>query len=105
MPLPIEFEKCPVCHSKDTICRLVCADEPSIPKGTFVSLEKLFTPIQDINRIVAPMIKGILVHFDICAKCGHRYCTKAEITSAPVQIQHRSGSALKGIGKPGYIND
>ena len=99
MEFPIEFEQCPQCGCKDTVCRLACADEPSIPKGTFVSLEKLFTPIQDINKIMAPMIKGILSYFDICAKCGTRYCTRAEITTAPVTIQHRSGSAIKGLGQ------
>lgn len=98
MSFPIEFEKCPVCHSKDTICRLACTDEPSIPKSTFVSLDKVFTPIQDMNKITTPTIKGILIHFDICAKCGTRYCTRAEITSPPVTIQHRSGSTIKGLG-------
>ena len=97
---PVIFSECPICHSKDTVCRLACADESSIPKGTFVSLDKLFTPIQDINRIATSMIKGILSHFDICAECGTRYCTKAEITSAPVTIQHHSGSVIKGLGAP-----
>ena len=100
MPFPIEFNKCPNCSCTETVTRLACADEPSIPKGTFVSLEKLFTPIQDINKILAPMIKGILSHFDICSKCGTRYCTKAEIITAPVTIQHRSGSVIKGLGQP-----
>ena len=98
MEFPIEFPKCPSCGCKDTICRLACADEPSIPKGTFVSLEKLATPIQDLNRITTPTVKAIISHFDICAKCGLRYCTKAETTSLPVNIQHRSGQAIKGFG-------
>jgi len=100
MPFPIEFDKCPACHHKHTVCRLACADEPSIPKGTFVSLDKVFTPIQDLNRITTPTVKGILTHFDICARCGTRFCTKAEIVSAPVTIEHRSGSAIKGLGAP-----
>ena len=99
MPFPMEFEKCPVCHSKDTVCRLACADDSSIPKGAFVSLEKVFTPIQDLNKITTPTVKGIVTHFDICAKCGTRYCTKAEIGSVPVMIQHRSGSTIKGLGE------
>lgn len=100
MPFPIEFEKCPTCYSKDTICRLACTDEPSIPKGAFVSLEKVFTPIQDVNKITTPIIKGILTHYDICARCGTRYCTRAEITLAPVTKQYRSGLLIKGIGEP-----
>ena len=100
MLFPIECKKCPQCGCEDTVCRLACADEPSIPKGTFVSLEKLFTPIQDMNKITTPMIKGILTHYDICIKCGTRYCTRAEITSVPITIQHRSGAAIKGFGNP-----
>ena len=98
MSFPIEFVKCPSCGCKDTVCRLACADEPSIPKGTFASLEKLAVPIQDLNKITTPTVKSILVHYDVCAKCGTRYCTRAEIFSVPVTIQHRSGSTLKGFG-------
>ena len=100
MEFPKEFPRCPACHYGDTVCRLACADDPSIPKGTFVSLDKVFTPIQDLNRITTPTVKGILLHFDICARCGTRFCTKAEIISAPVTIEHRSGSAIKGLGAP-----
>jgi len=100
MYFPIEFPRCPVCHCADTVCRLACTDEPSIPKGTFVSLDKVFTPIQDLNKITTPTVKGLLTHFDICARCGTRYCTKAEITSVPVTIQYRSGSPIKGLGPP-----
>jgi len=98
MNFPIEFPKCPSCGSKDTICRQACADEPSIPKGTFVSLEKLVTPIQDPIKLTTPTVKAILSHFDICAKCGTRYCTKAEITNLPVNIQHRPGNTTRGFG-------
>lgn len=86
MPFPIEFEECPSCRSKDTVCRLACADETSIPKGVFVSMEKVFTPIQDVTKLLGPLVKGILCHFDVCAKCGTRYCTRAEIANLPVNI-------------------
>lgn len=98
MPFPIEFTECPVCHCKDTVCRLVSADEPSIPKGAFVSFEKVFTAIQDLNKITTPTIRGVLNHYDICAKCGTRYCTKSEIITMPVQVQYRSGEKIRGIG-------
>lgn len=87
MEFPIEFKKCPQCGCEDTICRLACADEPSVPKGTFTSLEKTFCPIQDPTKIMAPTLKGILVHYDICSNCGLRFCVRAEITSLPVNIQ------------------
>ena len=87
IPFPIEFPECPLCHFKDTVCRLGCADEPSIPKGTFVSLEKVFTPFQESTQMLALVARGILCHYDVCAKCGHRYCTKAEKVNVPVQVQ------------------
>lgn len=100
MPFPIEFHKCPICRSRETVCRQACADEPSIPKGTFVSLEKVFTPIQDMNKITTPLITVVICHYDVCANCGHRFCTRAEKTTIPVTIEHRSGSAIKTLGVP-----
>jgi uncharacterized protein YoaH (UPF0181 family) len=97
MPLPIEFLECPICHSQGTVARIACADEPSLPKGIFVSLEKVFTPIQDINKIATPVVKGILVHYDVCVECGTRYCTKAEIISAPVTAGPQPGMTIKNI--------
>lgn len=94
-----KFSKCPICGCKDTVCRLACADDASIPEGAFISLEKMFTPIQDMTKLISPTIKGILCHYDVCAKCGHRYCTQAEITSMPVEIRHQSGSVIKTLAK------
>lgn len=86
MPLPFEFE-CPVCHSKETIAKVACADEPSIPQGTFVALEHMATPIQHPSSLLGPFIKAIICHYDICANCGTRYCTKAEKGQIPVTVQ------------------
>ena len=83
MEFPIEFKKCPQCGCKDTVCRLACADEPSIPKGTFVSLEKKITPIQDFMRISTPTTKILLRHYDSCSKCGFDYCTRVDKTTMP----------------------
>lgn len=84
MAFPIEFPVCPSCGSTDTVCRLACANEPSIPKSPFTSLEKVFTPFQDVSRVTTPLVKGILCHYDVCGNCGLRYCTRAEIRSMPV---------------------
>ncbi len=100
MEFPIEIAKCPKCGCKDTVSRLACADEPSIPKGTFTSLEKKVVPIQDLNKITTPTVKTILSHFDVCPKCGTYYCTKAEITSLPVTIQKQPGQPLRGYLPP-----
>lgn len=95
--LPIEFKKCPVCGTKETVCRVACAGDPAIPEGTFVSLDKVIVPIQDINKISTPTVRSIFVHYDVCAKCGTRYCTRADFTSIPVTIQHRPGSVTKNV--------
>ena len=87
MEFPIEFVKCPNCGCKDTVCRLACTDEPSIPQDTFISLEKVFTPLQQPTQMLSPIAKGILCHYDVCAKCGLRYCTRAEKVSLPVTVQ------------------
>lgn len=98
MEFPITIVICPSCGSKDTIGRLACKDEPSIPAGTFVSLEKMVTPIQDPTKISLPQVKAILTQYDVCAKCGTRYCVKAEIVQVPVNVQHRSGQAFPHFG-------
>ena len=87
MKFPIEFTECPICHETDTVCRLGVIGEPSLPEGIFVSLEKVFTPIQQPTQMLSPLVRGILVHYDVCANCGHRYCTKAEKVSFPVTVQ------------------
>ena len=77
------FDKCPICHSKDTVSRLACADEPTISKGTFVSLEKKITPIQDFMKISTPTTRILLRHYDTCSKCGFDYCTRVDKTTMP----------------------
>jgi len=101
MEVPKEFKECPICYCKDTVCRQACKDEPSIPSGTFVSLEKVVTPIQDPNKISLPQVKTILTQYDVCAKCGTRYCVRAELISVPVTVQHRSGNTFRGFGPVG----
>jgi hypothetical protein len=98
MELPIVFDKCPVCGEHDTVCQIACKDEPSVPKGSHVSIDKLVTPIQDPNAITLPTCKCIITHWDVCASCGTRYCTKAEVKSLPVTTQHRGGTAIRQIG-------
>lgn len=98
MEFPVSFERCPVCHHGETVCRQACKDEPSIPKDTFVSMEKVVTPIQDPNKISLPQVKCLMTHYDVCARCGTRYCTMAEIKFLPVTVQHQSGNALRHMG-------
>ena len=89
MEFPIEFPKCHNCGSKDTVCRQACEDESSIPKGTFVSLEKRITPIQDFSKISTPTIRVLMRHYDTCAKCGLDRCTRVEKTTMPADVLMR----------------
>jgi len=89
MEFPIEFPKCPKCGSIDTVCRQACENEPSIPKGTFVSLEKRLTPIQDFSKVSLPTTKVLIRHYDTCAKCGLDRCTRVEKTTMPTDALMR----------------
>lgn len=98
MTFPIEFEACPWCGSKDTVCKLACADEPSIPKDAFVSLEKKITPIQDFMKISTPTTKVLVRHYDTCAICGLDRCTKVEKTTMPTDaLMEMMGLVTKNI--------
>jgi len=57
MEFPIEFPKCPKCGSSDTVCQQACQNEPSIPKGTFVSLEKRLTRSKTLARCPCPLAR------------------------------------------------
>ncbi len=95
MTLPKNFEECPVCGNRETVSREGYKGE-SLPENGFTELEKVFSPTQDITKIIGPSIRGILVHYDVCLSCGTRYCTRAEISSLPVKFQQIPG------GKPIY---
>ncbi len=86
MEFPIIFPKCPACGCPDTVARLACADDPSVDPTAFASLEKLLVPIQDLSKLTTPTVKAFVVHYDVCAQCGTRYCTKAEIIFMPVRL-------------------
>ena len=89
MEFPIEFKKCPNCGSSDTVCRQACENESSIPKDTFVSLEKRITPIQDFTKISLPTITVLVRHYDTCAECGLDRCTRVEKTTMPADALMR----------------
>lgn len=83
---PKYFEKCPICGCPDTTCRLAYKQEVVEKKrgpDAFASSEKRPTPLIDPRK--ATLVTPVLVeHFDTCAKCGLRYCTKAEITQGKI---------------------
>ncbi len=98
--LPITFPKCPVCGHDQTVTQLACADEPSIAKGTFVSMEKVVTPITQPTALVGPFVKALVASFDVCAACGTRYCTRVEKMNVPTGMQVQQGKPPRPSGLP-----
>ena len=93
---PIEFKECPNCGCTDTVCRLAYKEEV-VDKGkgpdVFASAEKKPMPL--ISPQIAVFTAPILVeHFDTCARCGLRYCTKAEIAQGKIEIRPGKGPPL-----------
>ena len=86
MEFPLLYPKCESCGSLKTVANEVCKDDSSYPEATFFSLEKMATSIQDPLKIFSPTTKGIMVHYDVCFKCGTKRCTKVEPTSIPTDM-------------------
>ena len=86
---PIVFEKCPICGCGDTTCRLAYQEEV-VDKGkgpeAFASSEKRLTPLVDVRSAMLT-VPTLVEHYDNCAGCGFRYCTKAEIVNAGISMQ------------------
>ena len=90
---PIIFLVCPYCGCPDTTCRLAYKQEV-VDKGkgpdAFASSEKRAIPLQD-PRSATLTVPTLVEHFDTCAGCGLRYCTKAEIQQAAIQLAPGKG--------------
>ena len=82
---PKEFTRCPTCHGTETVARKACEDEPSVEKGVFVSLGKEIVPITTPSGVIGAGVKCIIVHYDVCWKCGTRYAVKAEKAILPTK--------------------
>ena len=96
------IDKCPSCGCRDTVCRLGATEEQKrevLPKDAFVSLEKVMVPLFNPQNPPIAGAKGILCHYDVCAKCGTRYCTRAE--KIPVNIKF----GMPGKGNLGNLGD
>lgn len=85
----LDFDHCPA-------CRLGCEGETKIPEGTFVSLEKVITPLVEPHKITGLTVPALIVHYDVCAACGTRYCTRVEKQNIPIQFQPIPGRQPPG---------
>lgn len=87
---PIFFEKCPNCGCTETLTRLAWDEEAEkgrVNKDTPVAAEHIATPLIDPKKPPVLSASILIQHFDTCAGCGMRYCTKAEIGTGPITMQ------------------
>lgn len=82
---PITFLSCPDCGCDVTISRLIAQEthKDSIP--IFTSLKQSITPLEN-PRTAVLTARTLIVHYDICAKCGREYPTKVEIQNVPIHM-------------------
>lgn len=94
MEFPIIFNKCPLCGCPDTVTRLACEEEMEkgiIPKDAPVALERTQIPL--MGKVPPKLtVRMLIASWDVCAgdppgSCGHRYCTRVDIVTTPVQVQ------------------
>jgi hypothetical protein len=96
LSLPLDYERCPNCRSRETVAKIISSKETNLPEGTFFSLEQVATSLQDPRTVTLPTLRVILSHYDVCKKCGTRYCTRVEIKQLPVAGQQNPISFKPG---------
>lgn len=80
-----ESKQCPTCHCKETVANKAFeVAEMKFPTGAFVSLDKGVIPLSQPALAVAT-VPSIIVHYDVCIKCGTRYSTRSEVVKLPIQ--------------------
>jgi hypothetical protein len=94
-----EFPVCPNCGSSELISKLGCAglvEKGKIKADAPTHLEVQVIPIEQ-PMMAGVMVSAIVIHWDICAGCGRRRCTWADVQQVPVQMQGgmpRGGSSM-----------
>ncbi len=83
MDFPIYFAFCPNCDESETIANLACEGETSLPEEAHHATEQVITVIQNPATIITLTVKVLISYYDVCVRCGTRYCTKAEIGALP----------------------
>lgn len=83
--LPLAFPRCPDCDCEKTVSKLIAQEMQKGTTPAFSSLKQLTMPLEDPRKAVLS-VRTLIIHWDICAKCGKEYCTKVEIQNAPIKI-------------------
>ena len=87
MPEPIilgEF-KCPICGEARTVYREAWKEE-HLPENIFPSMEKIVNVLMGPGGPLGLYAPAVLAHYDICSRCGMRYCTRVEKIQAPITL-------------------
>jgi len=92
---------CPNCGESKTVTEEACdklIEEGRLPVGTPSSLRKAITPL--ISPQTATLtVPVIIVHYDICSKCGVEYSPRVETMDAPIQMAPIKGNTPPFFGR------
>jgi hypothetical protein len=78
-----DFPKCPVCHCKETVTQKALEmANVEVPTGNVPKLATEMLPLEQ-PLLAGVLVKVLVAFYDVCLKCGTRYCVHAEIIKAP----------------------
>jgi hypothetical protein len=60
-------------------------EKGKIAKDAFTHLEVMAVPLEQ-PAMAGVTVPTIIVHYDVCAGCGRRRCTRAEVIQAAVTM-------------------
>lgn len=98
-----EFPRCPVCDCEETISQIGTAElreKGKLTQDGFTLLEQSIIPLEQ-PALAAVTVSCIQTFYDVCAKCGTRRCTRAQVIQAPVQVQQQPNQMMRHRGDGG----
>jgi hypothetical protein len=91
-----DFPKCMDCGCEVTISRLGTAElreSGKLAEDAFTMLEQSIIPLEQ-PALAAVTVRCIQTFYDVCAECGRRRCTRAQVIQAPVQVQPNQANQM-----------
>lgn len=83
-----DFKECPICYHKETCARLGTEGIIEVPEGQTFSFCQEIIFLKQPHLAVAS-VPALVAYYDICAKCGTRYCVRVEKRDLPVRHERR----------------
>lgn len=100
---PIEFQECEKCGETKTVAQLACAGDPNVAEGVFISMGKEIVPVGDMSKVAGLTVRAVVLDWDICAACGTKRYTRAEIQQIPIRMQMGGQGGQARGGKPPFF--